>query len=105
MTAMRSLQQKLESVSDQWCCGDLFFDDNHPLSQVLVQKKNITCESPIEAGYYNISGRTLRLEDGCVYCGTLGAPDFLFGLKKPREQYLTGGYRYLPICKHCLGSS
>ena len=39
MAAMGALQQKLESVSDRFCCGDLLVDDNHPLSQVLVQKK------------------------------------------------------------------
>ena len=50
MAAMGSLQQNLESVSDRLYCGDLHFDDNRPLSQILVQKKNITCESSIEAG-------------------------------------------------------
>ena len=58
----------------------------------------------MEAGYYNTDGHTLRLKDVCVHCGSLGAPDFLFGLKELREKCLTGGYRCLPICKHCLGS-
>ena len=104
MTAMESSQQKLESVSNRLCCGDLLFDDNHPLGQVLVQKKNITCESPIKAGCYNMAGRTLRLKDDCVHCDSLGAPDFLFGLKELREKYLTGGHTYLTICKDFLGS-
>ena len=47
---MEVLQQKLESVSDRYFCGDLLFDDSHRLSKVLAQKKNITCESPIEKG-------------------------------------------------------
>ena len=86
MTAMGSLQQKLESVSNRFCCGDLLFDDNHPLSQILVQKKNITCKSPVEAGYYNTTGRTLRSNDVYVYCSTLCAPNFLFGLKELRKK-------------------
>ena len=75
---MRSLQQKLDSISTQLCCGDLLFDDNNPLSQVLVQMENPTCEAPIEAGYLNKADRTLILTDICFYCGALGAPDFLF---------------------------
>ena len=44
------------------------------------------------------------MEDVCVYCGALGAPYFLFGLKELREKCLTGGHRCLPIFNDCLGS-
>jgi hypothetical protein len=36
---MEVLQQKLESVSKRYSCGDLTFDDSHRLSKVLAQKK------------------------------------------------------------------
>jgi len=41
-------QQKLESVSYRFSCSDLLFDDNHPLSKVLVQKQALTCETRIK---------------------------------------------------------
>ena len=40
----------------------------------------------MEAEYYNTDGRTLRLKDAYVHCGSLGAPDFLFGLKELRKK-------------------
>lgn len=49
--AMRALQQKMEFVSDRFCYGNLLFDDSHPLSKILVQKQDISCESKIEIGY------------------------------------------------------
>ena len=89
-------QKKLESVSNELCCVNLLFGD--PLRQVLVQKKNKSpnYEHPVEAGYYNTAGRTLRLKDVCVQCNTLGVPDFLFGIKELREKCLSGGHRCLP---------
>eukprot|EP00577_Skeletonema_sp_RCC1716_P024640 CAMPEP_0113400332 /NCGR_PEP_ID=MMETSP0013_2-20120614/16062_1 /TAXON_ID=2843 ORGANISM="Skeletonema costatum, Strain 1716" /NCGR_SAMPLE_ID=MMETSP0013_2 /ASSEMBLY_ACC=CAM_ASM_000158 /LENGTH=122 /DNA_ID=CAMNT_0000285385 /DNA_START=246 /DNA_END=615 /DNA_ORIENTATION=- /assembly_acc=CAM_ASM_000158 len=48
--AITALQQKLESVSDRFSCGDLIFEDDDPLSKAVVQKKNLTCETRIERG-------------------------------------------------------
>ena len=39
IACMEVLQQKLESVSEKYSCGDLLFDDSHHLSKVLAQKK------------------------------------------------------------------
>ena len=33
--AREALQQKLESVFHRFCCGNLLFDDDHPLGQTL----------------------------------------------------------------------
>ena len=71
--ARGALQQKLESVSHRFCCGDLLFDDNHPLSGILCQKQNLTCASPMEKGYYNCPERGLKLPDVCYHCGAGGA--------------------------------
>ena len=38
------LQQKLETVVEQFCCGDLLFDDIHPLSKVLLHQKQLAQE-------------------------------------------------------------
>ena len=61
-------------------CGDLLFADDHHLSKVLVQKKNLTCESPIKKGYYNHPERKLELKKCCVQCGEMGPNDFLLCL-------------------------
>jgi len=38
-------------------------------TQFLVQKKNITCKSPIEKVYYNNEGRRLKPNEICIHCG------------------------------------
>jgi len=96
------LQQKLESVSEQYSCGDLLFDDTHHLSKVLVQKQNITCESPIEKGYYNNEGSRLKLREICIHCGEGGSSDFLLSLPQLQECCMTDGYNSFPICTACL---
>ena len=70
--AITALQQKLESVSDRFSCGDLIFEDDDPLSKAVVQKKNLTCETRIERGYYNHRERALKLRALCVHCGEHG---------------------------------
>ena len=98
--------QKLESVSERYSCGDLLFDNSDPLSKVLVQKTNLTCESDIENGYYNDASRALRLQDVCFHCGetedTGSAGTFLLGQNQLEERCLTGGYKCRPICVECL---
>ena len=42
-----ALQQKYESVSERFTCGDLLFPDNHRFSRLLAQRTNINCESQI----------------------------------------------------------
>ena len=104
--AAAKLKQKLESVSERYSCGDLLFDDSDPLSKVLVQKMNLTCESDIENGYYNDDTRALRLQDICVHCGEMedkgSAGSFLLGQTQLEERCLTGGYKCRPICIDCL---
>ena len=36
--AKDALEQKLEPVSHRFCCGDLLFEDDHPLSRILCQR-------------------------------------------------------------------
>ena len=51
-SAMLALQQQMESESSRFSCSDLLFDDSHYLSKVVLQRKNLTCETLIEKGYY-----------------------------------------------------
>ena len=101
--AVTALQQKLESVSERFSCGDLLFDDGHPLSRVLVQKQNLTCESQIKKGYYDNRERAMKLKPICIHCGEMSSdPNFLLGQKELESRCLTGGYTCLPICVGCL---
>ena len=101
-TAQIALQQKFESVTGRFSCGSLLFDDGHHLSKILVQKQNLTCESPIEKGYYNNKERKLKLKDICVHCGEMGSKEFLLSLPELQERCLTEGYNCHPICVTCL---
>ena len=69
---------------------------------MLAQKKNITCESPIEKGYYNNEGRMLKLREICIHCGEGGSSDFLLSLTQLQECCMTDGYNSFPICTACL---
>ncbi|KAL7547981.1 hypothetical protein ACHAWF_011257 [Thalassiosira exigua] len=101
--AITALQQKLESVSNRYSCGDLLFNDGHHLSRVLVQKQNMTCETQIERGYYNNVGRTMKLKPICIHCGELSSdPSFLLGQKELEERCFTCRYTCFPICVLCL---
>ena len=97
-----AMQQKLESVSCRFSCGDLLFDDSHPLSKVLVQKQALTCETRIENGYFNHKDRKLKLTDICVYCGEGGSEDVLLCQPQLRQRKLTGGKQCYPICTACF---
>lgn len=100
--ALGALQQKMESVSDRFYWGDLLFNDIHLLSNILVQKQDISCEFKIEIGYFNVSTRRLRLKDIYIHCGALGAPDFLYGTKEPRKMNKSDEFECRPICKGCF---
>ena len=98
--ALVAFQQKLESVSGRFSCGDLLFDDDHHLSKVIVQKKNLNCETLIEKAHYGNDNRSLNLKAICVHCRELGKS--VLGLKELRERSLTDGYNRYPICLGCL---
>ncbi len=101
--AIHALHQKLESVSYRYSCRDLFFNDDHPLSQVLVQKQNMMCETQIEKGYYNNVGRTMKLKSICIHCGEMSSDlSFLLGQKELEERCLTRGFNCFPICVPCI---
>ena len=93
-----AFQQKLESVSKRFLCGNLLFDDDHHLSKVIVQKQSLTCNSPIENGYYNHRERKIKLKDICIHCGESGPEDFLLQLPQLQERCMTKGYKCFPIC-------
>ena len=100
--AATALQQKMESVSSRFSCGDLLFDDTHHLSKILVQKQDLTCESRIEKAYFNHKDRKLTLPDICIYCGEEGGDDFLLREPQLRVRRLTEGKNCYPICTDCL---
>lgn len=107
--AARALKEKLESVSGRYSCGEILFEDSDPLSKVLVQKLNLTCESQIEKGYYNNASdtRSLNLKDICIHCGELdmnetGMDAFLLRQDQLSELGVTNGYKCFPICVDCL---
>ena len=96
-------QNKLESIDQRYSCGDLLFDDGHPVANIITQQQQLTCESPIEkAYYYNHAERALKLVDICIHCGDEGSCEYLFGQTELEEQNKTDGKQCYPICKLCL---
>ena len=66
--AVKRLQQKLESIDFRYTCGDLVSDDD-PLSDVLAQRQNMRCSTPMESAYYMNKDRDFKGQDVCYYCG------------------------------------
>ena len=102
--ATTALQHKMESVSGQFSCGDLLFEDSHHLSKVLVQQQALTCESRIEKGYFNHKDRKLKLPNICTFCGEEGVEDSLLCQPQLIEHKLTEGKICLPLCVNCMKS-
>ena len=91
----------MESVGYRYRCGDLLFGDG-PMSEVIIQKQSLTCESKIEPAYCNPKKANerpnLMLKDICGHCGCFGSSDFLHRMKgKLRDCNETNGWTYLPI--------
>ena len=101
-----ALQQKYESVSERFTCGDLLFPDNHPFSRLLAQRTNINCESQIEKAYFNVPVRGFKTQDACIHCGEgcreERKSDFLLGQEELQERNATAGYSCYPIGTMCL---
>ena len=68
---------KSEPVSFCYSCGDLVFDDDHPVSKVIGQRQALTCESPIEKAYYPSDEQALKVPQMCYHCGESGSKNFL----------------------------
>ena len=100
--AMVVLQQKLESISGQFSCGDLLFDDSHYLSYILVQNQSLTCESNIEKGYCHKKDGSLELKDICIHRGDMGVEIFLLRMPQFRQKSMTKGCNCFPnlCCLH-----
>ena len=103
-----ALQQKYESVSERFTCGDLLFPDNHAFSRLLAQRSNLNCESQIEKAYYNVPDRAFKTQDICIHCGEgcreERKSDFLLRQAELEERNSTEGYPCYPICVMCFGS-
>ena len=99
---MEVLQQKLESVSQCYSCGDLLFDDNHHLIKILVQQQSLTCESQIEKGYYNHKDRRVKFDNICIHCGDLGSRTYLLNTEQLQQRCMSDGYQCFSIYVTCL---
>ena len=100
-SAMTALQQKLESVSSCFLCGDLLFDDDHHLSKIILQRKALTCQLLTKKGYYNNNGRKLKLKSLCYHCGESDSTSFVFGLEELQEKSLSVGHKCYLIRADC----
>ena len=94
----------MKEIDFRYSCGDLIFEDDHPVSEVLGQRQNLNFESQIEKSYYNCSERGLKLPDICIHCGEGGSSEFLYRQAELENQGKTGGRQCYPICKLCLGA-
>ena len=99
-----AFQKNLDSVSSRCSCGDILFDDYHHLSKTILQKKSLTCATPIEKGYFNDKEIELNLKDVCYHCGELELTMFLLGRDKFRQKSITDGWNCYPIFQCCISN-
>ncbi|KAL7552225.1 hypothetical protein ACHAWF_016995 [Thalassiosira exigua] len=100
--AAEALERKLESISFRYSCGDLIFDDDHPVGKVITQRQQLTCESKVERAYYNHDERALKVDDVCIHCGEEGSDNFLLRQAQLEARNMTGGKQCFPICLDCV---
>ena len=93
----------MEGLDFRYSCGNLVFEDDHPVSKVLAQRQALNCKSRTENAYYNLEERALKLPDICIHCGEGGSNDFLLGQAELEAKGKTEGKRCYPICTLCLG--
>eukprot|EP00956_Cyclotella_meneghiniana_P027770 scaffold63103_cov53-Cyclotella_meneghiniana.AAC.1 len=99
------LRRTMESIDYRYSCGDSIFPDEHPTSKIIGQRINLTCESPIEKSYYNVTGRErFSVDPICIHCGEKGGSEFLFQQAELESMNKTGGKNCYPICKLCLNA-
>ena len=82
---MMALRQNIEPVFYRFSCGDILLGTHHHLSKVILKRKKLTGESPIEKGYYNNKNRRLELKKLCHDSGESGGTSFVFGLEQLRK--------------------
>ena len=77
--ASKALKLNMEDISFRYSCGDLVFNDDHPVSKVICQRRALNYEAEIEKAYYNSKERALKLPDICIciHCGGGGSNNFL----------------------------
>ena len=92
-----------ESIFITYSCGNLVFENDYPVSEVLAQRQTLNCKPQIENAYYNLKERALKLPDICIHCGEGGSNDFLFGQAELEAKGKTEGKRCYLICTLCLG--
>ena len=99
--AARELAVRLESISG-YSCGDLIFDDGHPISNVIAQKQQLTCDNKIEVAYYNVEGRSFKTAPICIHCGETGSNEFLCQQAQLEMNNKSEGKKCFPICVDCI---
>jgi hypothetical protein len=100
--AAKELKLKMESHSG-YSCGDLIFDGDHPISQVISIRQQFTCQSKVETSYYNVDGRSFKTTPVCIHCGETGGGEFLYQQTELEVRNKKGGKKCYPICIDCLG--
>ena len=95
-----AVQQRFESISERYTCGNILFDDSHPLSKVAIHKQSVIYVSPIENGYFVNKQRNLKLKPICYHCGENGSTDHLWGLDKSFAKNTENGYQCFPLCEN-----
>ena len=68
------------------------FSQDHPFGAFLFTKQALTCDSPIEAGYYSCR---LQKDQLCYYCGSV---NFLVDID---DSLLENYQSVYPLCSNC----
>lgn len=76
----------------RYSCGERLFPQDHSLGGLLFIKQALTCNSPIEVGYYS---SRLQKDQLCYYCGS---GEFLIDID---DNILENYQSVYPLCSNC----
>ena len=93
LTSEQKDQIKIYIDQARFTCGErLFPQDHHPFGNILFTKQALTCDSPVEVGYYS---SRLQKDQLCYYCRS---EEFLIDIN---DNLLENYQSVYPLCSNC----
>lgn len=92
LTSEQKDQVKIYIDQARYTCGECLFPQEHQFGGLLFTKQALTCDSPIETGYYS---SRLQKDQLCYYCGS---GEYLIDID---DKFLENYQSVYPLCSNC----